>query len=101
MCDTVASLDPRHSSSCTASSLWEPCLYMGVLIRSTARSAPLLPDDEEAPVDWDWVAETALDIGGSFTFARDASPEQIMTAFGMNPAKARLVPASDVAQALH
>jgi hypothetical protein len=52
-------------------------------------------------VDWDWVAETALDIGGSFTFARGASPEQVMRAFGMNPAKARLVPASDVAQALH
>jgi hypothetical protein len=52
-------------------------------------------------VDWDWVEETALDIGGTFTFARGASPEQVMTAFGMNPAKARLVPASDVAQALH
>lgn len=50
---------------------------------------------------WGWVRETALDIGGSFTFARGASPEQIMTAFGMNPAKARLVQASDVAQALH
>jgi hypothetical protein len=61
----------------------------------------LLPDDEETLVDWEWVEETALAIGGSFTLARGASPEQIMTAFGMNPAKARLVPASDVAQALH
>lgn len=52
-------------------------------------------------MDWDWVAETALEIGGSFTFARGASPEQVMRAFGMNPAKARLVAASDVAQALH
>jgi hypothetical protein len=54
-------------------------------------------------VDWDWVAEETalLDIGGSFTFARGASPGQIMTAFGMNLARARLVPASDVAQALH
>jgi Family of unknown function (DUF6461) len=52
-------------------------------------------------MDWDWVAETALDIGGSFIFARGASPEQIMRAFGMNPAKARLVSASDFAQALH
>ena len=52
-------------------------------------------------MDWDWVRETALDIGGSFTFARGASPEQIMRAFGMNPARARLVAASDVAQALH
>jgi Family of unknown function (DUF6461) len=52
-------------------------------------------------VDWDWVQETALDIGGTFTFARGASPEQVMTAFGMNPARALLVPASDFAQALH
>ena len=52
-------------------------------------------------MDWDWVEETALDIGGTFTFARGASPEQVMTAFGMNPAKARLVSASDVTQALH
>jgi hypothetical protein len=52
-------------------------------------------------VDWDWVEETALEIGGTFTFARGASPEQVMTAFGMNPARARLVPASDAAQALH
>ena len=51
--------------------------------------------------DWDWVQETALDIGGTFTFARGASPEQVMTAFGMNPARALLVPASDFAQALH
>jgi integrase len=60
----------------------------------------LLPDDEEAPVNWDWVNET-FDIGGTFILARGASPEQIMRAFGMNPAKARLVAASDVAQALH
>jgi hypothetical protein len=60
----------------------------------------LLPDDEEALVDWDWVNET-FDIGGSFILARGASPEQMMTAFGMNPARARLVPASDAAQALH
>ncbi|MGH3297842.1 MAG: DUF6461 domain-containing protein [Trebonia sp.] len=52
-------------------------------------------------MDWDWVEETALDNGGTFTFARGASPGQVMTAFGMNPAKARLVPAPDVARALH
>jgi PIN domain nuclease of toxin-antitoxin system len=51
-------------------------------------------------VDWDWVNET-FDIGGTFILARGASPEQIMRAFGMNPARARLVAASDVAQALH
>ncbi len=51
-------------------------------------------------MNWDWVNET-FDIGGTFILARGASSEQIMRAFGMNPAKARLVPASDVAQALH
>jgi hypothetical protein len=51
-------------------------------------------------MDWDWVNET-FDIGGAFLLARGASPEQMMTAFGMNAARARLVPASDVAQALH
>lgn len=58
-------------------------------------------DDEEAALDWDWVEETAFDIGGSFVFARGASPERVMTAFGMNPARARLVPASEVGAALH
>ena len=62
--------------------------------------APWLPDDQEAPTGRDRVRETALDIGGSFTFARGASPGQIMAAFGMNPAKARLVQASGAAQAL-
>jgi hypothetical protein len=42
--------------------------------------------------DWGYVAETTLDVGGSVTFARGASPEQIMRAFGMNPANARLAP---------
>ena len=60
-----------------------------------------LPDDEEAPMDWDWVRETALDIGGSFVFAHDAPPALVMTAFGMNPVNARLVPASDVDEVLH
>jgi hypothetical protein len=61
----------------------------------------LLPDDEEAPVDWDWIRETALGIGGSFVFARGAPPDRVMTAFGMNPVRARLVPLSDVDEALH
>jgi hypothetical protein len=25
--------------------------------------------------DWDWIAETALEIGGTFIFARGASPD--------------------------
>jgi Family of unknown function (DUF6461) len=61
----------------------------------------LLAEDEEAPLDWDWVRETALHIGGSFVFAQGALPDRVMTAFGMNPVKARLVPLSDVGEALH
>lgn len=52
-------------------------------------------------MDWDWVRETNLSIGGSFVFAHSAPPERVMTAFGMSPVKARLVPASGVDEALH
>ena len=74
-----------------------------MLVLCVGSERALAASEEEVPVDWDWVVEetSLLDIGGSFTFARGASPGQIMTAFGMNPARARLVPASDVAQALH
>jgi hypothetical protein len=52
-------------------------------------------------LDWDWVRETAIGVGGSFVFARGASRERVMTAFGMNPVKARLVRLSEVEMALH
>jgi uncharacterized protein DUF6461 len=52
-------------------------------------------------LDWDWVRETNLHIGGSFVFTHGAPPDRIMTAFGMSPVKARLVPASAVDEALH
>jgi Family of unknown function (DUF6461) len=50
---------------------------------------------------WDWIAETALDLGGSFTFARGVPPDRVIEAFGMRPASARLVPLDLVADALH
>ncbi len=42
---------------------------------------------------WDWILETALEIGGTLMFARGASPEQVMEAFGMVPGAAQLLPA--------
>ena len=50
---------------------------------------------------WDWIAETALDAGGSFTFARGVPPDRVIEAFGLRPASARLVPLDRVADALH
>lgn len=50
--------------------------------------------------EWEWVRETALDIGGSFTFARGTSADQVMKAFGMKPAHARLLPLSRAREAL-
>jgi len=51
-------------------------------------------------LDWDWVGETAWEVGGSLMFARGATPEQVMEAFGMVPAEARLLVLSDVQAAL-
>jgi hypothetical protein len=56
--------------------------------------------DPRGASEWDWVRETALDIGGSFTFARGVSAEQVISAFGMNPAHARLVPGARIEEAL-
>jgi hypothetical protein len=38
--------------------------------------------------EWDWIEETGLTLGGSISFVRGVSPERVMEAFGMNPAKA-------------
>jgi hypothetical protein len=48
--------------------------------------------EDDAASGWSWITETALGGGGSYTFARGASPERVMRAFGMNPAKAFLAP---------
>ncbi|HEX4089648.1 MAG TPA: DUF6461 domain-containing protein [Trebonia sp.] len=49
---------------------------------------------------WDWIAETNLELGGSLTFARGASTEGVIEAFGMNSAKAFLALASEAAELL-
>ena len=49
---------------------------------------------------WGWIDETDLELGGSFTFARGASPERVMEAFGMNPANAFFAVYSEAAQSL-
>jgi hypothetical protein len=49
--------------------------------------------------EWDWVS-TDLDIGGTLMFARGASPERLMEAFGMVPGAAQLLPAVDFSNAL-
>lgn len=38
--------------------------------------------------EWGWIEETGLTLGGSISFARGASPERVMEAFGMNPVNA-------------
>ena len=50
--------------------------------------------DDEAVSGWAWINEAGLEVGGSFTFARGASPARVMEAFGMNPANAILAPLS-------
>jgi Family of unknown function (DUF6461) len=55
-----------------------------------------MTDRADLPVtsEWDWVYGPAgADFGASFTFARGASPEQVMTAFRMDPGTAQLLPA--------
>ena len=49
---------------------------------------------------WDWVEETALTLGGSISFARGASSERVMEAFGMNPANAFVATAAQAMKSL-
>ncbi len=49
---------------------------------------------------WSWISKTNLGIGGSFTFARGASPDRVMEAFGMNPANAFVVSAAQAVRSL-
>jgi hypothetical protein len=49
---------------------------------------------------WDWIKETDLTLGGSISFARGASPERVMEAFGMNPANAFVATAAQARKSL-
>lgn len=55
---------------------------------------------DDAGSGWNWIKETGLEVGGSLTFARGASPKRVMEAFGMNPANAFIAPASWQARSL-
>jgi hypothetical protein len=59
-----------------------------------------MPEQEDLTSEWEWFRETPLEVGGTLLFARGASPERIMLAFGMNPASARPIPASEVYEEL-
>jgi Family of unknown function (DUF6461) len=50
--------------------------------------------------EWDWILEGDLELLGSLTFVRGASPEQIIEAFGMDPAAAQLLPAARASEAV-
>jgi Family of unknown function (DUF6461) len=50
--------------------------------------------------EWDWIEETGLSLGGSISFARGASPERVMEAFGMQPANASIATAAQAEQSL-
>jgi hypothetical protein len=50
--------------------------------------------------EWDWIEETGLSLGGSISFARGASPERVMEAFGMHPANAFIATAAQAEQSL-
>jgi hypothetical protein len=56
--------------------------------------------EDDAVSGWSWLGETNLEEGGSFTFARGASAERVMEAFGMNPANAFVARAPQAAQLL-
>jgi hypothetical protein len=50
--------------------------------------------------EWDWTQEGDLEIGGSLMFARGASPDHVIKAFGMDPAAAQLLPAARASEAI-
>jgi hypothetical protein len=55
---------------------------------------------ENQASEWDWIEEGDLEILGSLTFARGASPEDVITAYGMDPAGTQLLPAARAHEAL-
>jgi Family of unknown function (DUF6461) len=50
--------------------------------------------------DWEWAQEGDLEIMGSLTFVRGATPEQIIVAYGMDPAAARMLPAARASEVI-
>jgi hypothetical protein len=50
--------------------------------------------------DWDWVLSGGMADGGCLIFARHASPEQMIEAFGMDPGAARLLPPERAGEAI-
>lgn len=53
-----------------------------------------------AAPEWNWTREGALEIGGSLVFARKVPAAGVIESFGMDPAQARLLPASRAGEAL-
>jgi Family of unknown function (DUF6461) len=70
-----------------------------LVLRAMRATMPGGIGDSAVP-GWGWIDETGLELGGSFTFARGASPERVIDAFGMNPANAFFAADSEAAQSL-
>jgi hypothetical protein len=56
--------------------------------------------DERSAPGWDWVLSGGIEIGGCLMFARGASPDRVIEAFGMDPTAAQVLPASRAYTAL-
>lgn len=50
--------------------------------------------------DWGWVSRGGMELCGSLMFARRASPEQMIEAFGLDPGTARLTAPGDAPDAI-
>ncbi|MBO0838464.1 MAG: hypothetical protein J2P28_23515, partial [Actinobacteria bacterium] len=50
--------------------------------------------------DWDWVLRRGMAECGCLIFARHASPEQMIAAFGLDPGTARLLPSKRAGEAI-
>jgi hypothetical protein len=50
--------------------------------------------------EWDWVFDGAMSAAGSLMFIRGVSPERVMDAYAVNPAPARVLPATQAIEAL-
>jgi hypothetical protein len=50
--------------------------------------------------DWGWVLRGGMEVCGCLIFARHASPEQMIAAFGLDPGTARLLPPERAGEAV-